>query len=220
MYLNPGAHYMMKKAFAAVALAGMAMSAQAAVQINEGFANVSTLTSRGWLSYNAGVSGGTSTGWTQGNTGTFNAQAGAPNAYVSASFHIAPDDSGYIDSWLATPTFDASKGANISFYLRAAGEGYADQLSYGFVNADGSLGTASLTKVDPVPSNGWVQYNAWIGADRLGLTRFAFEFAGDANDVNFVGLDSVVVDVPEPASMALLAAGLLGLGAARRRSRA
>lgn len=210
---------MMKKVFAAMALAGMAMSAQATVVINEGFANVPTLTTRGWLSFNTGVSGGEASGWIQGN-GTFEAQAGTATSYASASFHIAPESGGNIDSWLITPVFDASKGVNIFFYLRGANDaGYSDQLSYGFVNADGSL-SGALTKVDPVPVDGWNRYNVWIGPDALSTTRFAFEYTGNADTANFVGLDSVLVDVPEPASIALLAAGLLGLGAARRRSRA
>jgi hypothetical protein len=52
----------------------------------------------------------------------------------------------------------------------------------------------------------------------VGAARFAFEYTGTYDSANYVGLDSLSVDVPEPASMALFAGGLLGLGAIRRRS--
>jgi hypothetical protein len=212
---------MMKKALAAMALAGMAMSAQAAVVISEGFSDVAALASRGWISVNAGTPGGASPGWVQGaaTAELFSAQSGAANSYASASYNIAPAG-GSLDSWLITPVFDASYGATISFYLRAAGEGYADQISYGFINASGTPDSTGLTTIAAVPAGEWTQYTAWIGPDALTSTRFAFEYTGTFDSANYVGLDSLTVDVPEPASMALFAGGLLGLGAIRRRSRA
>jgi hypothetical protein len=200
---------MMKKAFAAVALAGMAMSAQATVVINEGFTDVAALSSKGWISFNKGTPGGPdqSPGWVQGaaTAELFNAQAGAPNSYASASYNIAPEG-GFIDSWLITSQFDASKGANISFYLRAAGGGFADQLTYGFVDAAGNFNSAVRATVNPVPDNAWTRYNIWIAPQNVGLTRLGFEYTGTNESANYIGLDSLVVDVPEPASMALLAA--------------
>jgi hypothetical protein len=211
---------MMKKAFVAMALAGMAMSAQATVVINQGFSDVASLASQGWVFTNAGTPDGVAPGWVQGAQNVFAAQSGAANSYASASFTIAPEG-GDIDSWLLTSAFDASKGATVSFFLRAAGEGYADQVNFGFVNADGSLTGLALTTVNPVPDTGWVKYTAWVGADTLSAsTRFGFEYVGSYDTANYVGLDTLVVDVPEPASMMLIAGGLLGLGAARRRSRA
>jgi hypothetical protein len=210
---------MMKKAFAAMALAGMAMSAQASVVINEGFTDVAGLASKGWVFNN----GANASGWTQGATAIelFNAQSGAANSYASASFVIAAETGGAIDSWLLTSAFDASKGATVSFYLRADDEpGFTDQVNFGFVNANGSLTGLGLTSVNPVPDTGWIKYTAWVGADTLTTARFGFEYVGSYDTSNYVGLDTLVVDVPEPASMMLIAGGLLGLGAARRRSRA
>ena len=37
------------------------------------------------------------------------------------------------------------------------------------------------------------------------------------NSPHFLAFDNIAVDAPEPASLALFAAGLLGLGMARRR---
>jgi len=209
---------MMKRAFATAVLAMMTMAAQASVAINEGFDNVPGLASNGWSFVNSSTPGGTTTGWFQGSIGIFDAQSGAPYSYAAANFNNAPAG-GTINSWLITPVFDASLGATVSFYLRAGGEGFADQVNFGFVNADGSFTSAGLTTVNPVPDSGWTQYTAWIGADALSSARFAFQYTGAADALNYVGLDTLVVDVPEPASIALMAGGLLGLGAMRRRSR-
>jgi hypothetical protein len=167
---------MIKKAFAAMALAALTISAQAAVVINEGFSSVPALAGSGWIFRNASTPGGDTAGWYQGTS-------------------------------------------SVSFYLRAAGEGYADQINFGFINADGSLTSSALSAINPVPDSGWTLYSAWIGADTLASARFAFQYTGTYDSANYVGLDSVSVDVPEPASIALLAGGLLGLGAMRRRSR-
>jgi hypothetical protein len=205
---------MMKKALAAMALAGMAMSAQAALVINEGFDNVPGLASQGWVFTNASTPGGLTTGWFQGTSSVFDAQSGASTSYALANYNNAPAG-GTINSWLTTPEFDATTGANIFFYLRAAGEGYTDQVTFGFTT--GSLG---MTTITPVPDSGWTLYNIYLPANTLGVTSFAFQYTGAADASNAVGLDSLTVDVPEPASMALFAAGLMGLGAIRRRSRA
>jgi len=210
---------MIKKVFATAVLAAMTMSAQASVVINEGFDNVSGLASNGWVFTSAGTPGGLTNGWFQGSTGIFDAQSGAPYSYAAANFNNAPAG-GTINSWLITPVFDASLGATVSFYLRAdAVDGYTDQVNFGFINADGSFTSAGLSTVNPVPVSGWTQYTAWIGADALSSARFAFQYTGAADTANYVGLDTLTVDVPEPASIALMAGGLLGLGAMRRRVR-
>jgi hypothetical protein len=122
---------------------------------------------------------------------------------------------------LLTPEFNASGGVDISFYLRAAGDGFADLLSFGFTGTG-----ATMTTVNPVPDSGWTLYSVHLDANTLGTTRFAFQYGGTFDTANYLGLDSLTIsaptaagDVPEPASLALLASGLLGLGAMRRRAR-
>jgi hypothetical protein len=209
---------MMKKAFAAAVLAAMTMSAQAAVVLNEGFDNVPGLAASGWMFASAGTPGGATSGWYQGTTSVFGAHSGEVYSYAAANYDNAPAG-GSIDSWLITPVFDASLGATVSFYLRAAGEGYADRLNFGFINADGSFADTALTTINPVPDGDWTRYTAWVGANALGSARFAFQYVGTYDTANYVGLDTLSVDVPEPASIALFAGGLLGLGAMRRRAR-
>jgi len=208
---------MIKKALVAMAIAGITMSAQAGMLINEGFDDVAGLAASGWTFINDSTPGGTTLGWFQGSAGIFNAQAGADGAYAAANFNNAPAG-GVIDSWLITPDFDASHGVDISFWLRAAGEGFTDQLSYAL------SGTSLPTFVSPVPDSDWTRYTIHVDANTLGMTHLAFRYIGDADQANYVGLDSLTVTspggtVPEPASLALFAGGMLALGALRRRVR-
>lgn len=209
---------MMKQALAAMIITGITMSAQAGVLIDEGFDNVGALAAGGWTLTNASTPAGATPGWFQGDLGIFGAQAGAANAYVAANFNNAAPG-GTLDNWLITPEFDASRGVDISFWLRAAGDpGFTDQIGYGFV------GAGAETIVSPVPATGWTQYTVHVDANTLGTTRFSFRYFGAADSADYVGLDSLTVtapggDVPEPASLALFAGGMLALGALRRRVR-
>jgi hypothetical protein len=207
---------MMKKTFALLALATMTMTAQAGVVVTEGFDYVPGLAASGWLIVNQSAPPGATPGWYQGDESQFHAQAGANNAYAAANFSNA-DKGGTLDSWLVTPEFDATIGANISFYLRSKGpedNNYIDQIAYGFTAG------GAQTVVSPVPYGEWTKYSVFLDPGLVGTTRFAFHYFGAADTANYVGLDSVTVNVPEPASLALVFGGLLGLGAIRRRSRA
>lgn len=209
---------MMKQAFAALAFAATTMSVQAGVLINEGFDDVATLAGSGWVFDNRSTPGGAAPGWFQGVAEVFGAQAGAISSYAAVNFNSAPPG-GAIDSWLVTPEFDASKGADIAFYLRSAGWGADEQLVYSFIGG-------ARTTVDMVPGGDWTLVTAHLDANVLGMTRLAFEYIGTADTADYIGLDSLSISapdaaaaVPEPASLMLLAGGLLGLGTIRRRSR-
>lgn len=213
---------MMKKAFAAMALAATTMSAQAGVLINEGFDDVPALSASGWVFDNKSTPGGATSGWFQGVAEVFGAQAGAAGSYAAVNFNSAPPG-GAIDSWLLTPEFDASKGIDITFYLRSAGWGMDEQLAYSFTGSGGIR-----TIVDLVGGGDWTLVTAHLDANVLGTTRLAFEYMGTSDTADYIGLDSLTVSapdagaavVPEPATLFLCAGGLLGLGALRRRPRA
>lgn len=206
---------MMKKMIAAVALAAMTMSAQAGVVVSEGFENVPALAASGWTFTNNGTPGGISSGWIQGTNTPFPAQAGGIDSFAAAAFFSA-GLGGMLDTWLITPVFDATNGVDISFYLRAGDDpAYSDSLAYGFTGA-----AAAMTVVSAVPTDGWTLYNVHLDANLMGSTSFAFRYFGAVDTSDYVGLDTLTVtELPEPAGIALFAAGLLGLGALRRRNR-
>ena len=196
------------------------MSAQAGVLLSEGFENMGSLAAKGWVFNNASTPGGLTPNWYQGDQSIFGAQSGSLNSYAAVNYNAAATG-GMLNAWMLTPIFDASQGATVSFYLRAAhDDGYFDQINFGFVNADGTLTRTALTSVNAVPDSDWVKYTTSIGTNTLGSVRFAFQYTGAAEFANYAGVDSLSIsEVPEPATMALIAAGLLGLRTARRRQR-
>lgn len=191
-------------------LAAMTMSAQADVVISEGFENVSALAANGWTFTNDSSPAGI--GWFQGYSGAFPAQSGTQNSYAAVNFNSTLPN-GTISNWMITPTFNAINGVDISFYLRGVDEGYADKFEYGFTGG-------AMTVVDPVPVDGWNLYTVHLDANMLGMTSFAFHYVGPYDSADYIGVDTLTVrDLPEPTSIALFAAGLLGLGTLRRRPR-
>jgi hypothetical protein len=214
---------MMKKALATMALAGVAMSAQAGIAVQENFNNFTSLAGKGWVFKNASMPVGPAPTWSAGNFPTFPAQGASAdsndNSYAASQFTNA-GDGGMLANWLITPDFYAVNDVQVSFWLRAeAATGFSDQVAFGYSTGGSSaIGDFIMSAPVTVGTDGWAQYTYTIhGLGAGGRARFAIEHVGAQATSDYVGLDTLSVNVPEPASIALVASGLLGLGALRRR---
>lgn len=209
---------MIKKALVALAITGMMSAAQAGVVINEGFDNFTNLTGKGWILNNASSPVGPLS-WFQGAPHIFEAQAGEPESYIAANY-ASGVDGGSLANWLITPEFSTETGGVVSFWLRSFEEpGYSDEVSFGFGSGGGAFSSFKLMDPITVGIDGWKQYSFDI-ARAAGTARFAIQYTGAASTANWIGVDSFQVEVPEPSSILILAAGVMGLAAARRRKRA
>ena len=133
----------LRRAAAAVALFAAASAAHAQFVINEGFDNVASLTSRGWVVTNASSPLG-STGWFQGDQTIFTSQAGAPQAYIAANFNNAAAG-GTLANWLISPTFSTQDAGFVSFHARAdILPEFMDQLAWGFSKGGTSFADFNL----------------------------------------------------------------------------
>jgi hypothetical protein len=208
----------MKKTLIALALIGAGVSAQANEVIVENFGSVAGLPAAGWMLINASTPPGSTPGWYQGDVGIFTAQAGADESYAAANYNNAAPG-GTISSYLITPTFDTSNSGSATFWARAdALAGFSDNLAFGLSAGGIDPASFSMQPAITVATSGWTEYTtSWaaMGAGTVG--RFVIQYTGAADLSNYVGVDSLVVNVPEPTTPLMLGIGLIGLLAARRR---
>src|SRR5881396_642360 len=111
---------MFRKILLCTVLIAGSTAASAGPVFTEGFDSVSALGAAGWLTGNFSAPVGESA-WFQGNTGVFDAQAGAADSYVAANY-LNAGFGGNVDNWLVTPLISASSGGIISFSTRTAGD--------------------------------------------------------------------------------------------------
>jgi hypothetical protein len=201
----------------AVSLAATGAAHASTPLIDEGFNDVGSLGTNGWLTTNLSSPVG-STGWYAGLTDVFGAQEGS--GYLAANFNNA-QAGGTIDNWLITPEFSASQGGTVTFWVRGAADaGYADQFKVGFSNGSSNTIDFLTGGTMTASQDGWTAWSFNYAAQGVGSTaRFAIEYTGAADSSDYIGIDHLTVSaVPEPATTLMFAAGLLGLAAARRRA--
>jgi hypothetical protein len=215
---------MFRNALLAVGCCFATTICSAGVLLSEEFDDVTTLAGTGWIQTNNSSPLG-STGWYQGVPEVFPSYAGAPNSYIAANFNNAASG-GTIENWLITPQFSTATATRVSFFARAEIlEPYFDQIAFGAnVTGDAALGNFILAPRVTL-GGGWTQYSVDLGAMGAGsMARFAIQYAGNADDSDFIGIDSFTVStraaVPEPSTLLLALPALLVLVLLRRRAAA
>lgn len=176
-----------------------------------------------WITGNFSEPEGARTWWLFDNS-YFDAQAGAPESFVSTTFE-ATGDNGTISDWLATPLLEFRSGSSLSFYTRTVtGAYYADRLQVRLCTGEpcnsagpGALGVGGFTTLlldinpnllsgpDGSGVNGYpdtwtrFQLGAAQGIPSSGRGRIAFRyFVPDAGAYGLhshaIGLDTVRIE--------------------------
>jgi hypothetical protein len=125
------------------------------LNLSEGFANVSSMSSNGWSFQNNSSPGPDApANWTQGVTTTSNfpAQSGSPSSFVQVDFSsTAATLGGIVSNWLITPELDFTNGGDFSFFARTFGGNLrAELLEVRLSNAGSStnIGTSGTSLGD------------------------------------------------------------------------
>lgn len=206
---------------AAFAVASASFAAPVDFVLSEGFDDVSTLGGAGWLQVNNSTT--PAQGWNQGFGVQTGSQSGGEFSYIGASFLSTENGIDNIDLWLITPELQLGDRNKLSFYTAGGGNGFPDLMEVRFSSGAGT-DVSGFTKLltiggaDGYPAE-WQNFAAIV--DGSGSGRLAFRYlVNDAfSNADYIGLDTVTVAVPEPASFGLIGLGIAGLTLARRRQK-
>lgn len=199
----------------------VAASAKAGTLLSQTFDDVGALPTDGWLLINSNPDPAYKLDWFQGNPDVFMAHGGPDGGYVASTWG-ATAAGAQLANWLITPEFSTASAGTVTFWLRGADDpGYVDTVRFGFGSGGGNFALR-----DAIAACGdWTEYSASFAAAGAGsTTRFAIEQTGPGDLADYVGIDDFSIQtraastVPEPLNAVLLATGLLGLAAWRRRS--
>ncbi len=203
-------------AFALAALAPAASQAAGVEVLNEGFGTVPGFP--GWVQVNNSAPPGT--GWFQGNPGIFAAHTGAPDSYAAANYLGAAGGMGTVDNWLFSPILNLTGQTVLTFFARSELPLFSDQLEVRYAPGGGTnietFDTVLFSLAGDDLDDSWQRFTGAIAVEGPG--RFAFRYFGPAENLSYVGLDSVrvVTAVPEPSLYLMLLAGLGAVAFLRR----
>ncbi len=172
-------------------------------------------------------------GWFQGYSGPspfFPAHSGAPTSYLASSVYIGAqtvsgEPEGIIDGELRSPSVSLDRDLVLKFWTRSvAANTWPEYLYVGLlVNSR----YTTLLELNPSLDVGaypedWTQYMVHIdrrGAGVSGRVIFDYFSPDGARYGNYIGLDSVSLEVPEPGGWLAIGGALFAAGLATRRSR-
>jgi hypothetical protein len=195
---------------------GLSCSAPATSELNEGFDDITTLTT--WTQQNSSDPVG-ALGWFQGDTDNFSAFDGAGTSYISANFNDV-DDEGTISNWLATPPLTFGALATLAFYTRKVSpDDFADRIEVRLCTTmpctpptDTGVGsyTTLLGAVNPnlvlnVYPTTWTQlaYDnttlPWSGQGRVAIRYYVTDGGLDGHNGDTIGVDRFTAAAGTPA---------------------
>ena len=218
----------------ALAAASVVFTASTAVAgtvvLNEGFDNGLPA---GWTTFNLSQFPSGS-GWFQGYDSPapfFPAHAGGATSYMASGAYIGAqtptgDPAGEVDGYLVSPNISLERDLVLNFWTRTvASNAWAEYLYVGMLVGNTYTTLVEINTnldVGGYPDT-WTQYTARIDARGAGVSgNLVFDYyLPDASQYgNYIGIDSVSLQVPEPSGWLAVGGALLAAGLASRRRRA